>query len=375
MLTQGGYAYSPAGVGIGFKSKNGKEGPHPALQAALHPASPGSRTLRRLRQHQRRALPRLRRHGERSRQGLPPARRSLRHEHAHPLVRPGASHNIVENTSRNTAPTSTKVRALQPRQRVVPLTKKEDFLWMGAFSLQAGYGIGREPFSYIYSKGLQPRRRDLTRGAQSVLGPAATTSLRGTAGPTRTDQTPPRPTKGTIIMALDANFQSPRHPRSPRCDPHEGQEHHVPRRLLARRNPEPLPRRGNARALHAHGYRSSEGQGPLHALLPALDPHPLLARKRHAPPGRLRHHRSRPDAQLLRREERIPGRQPARDVRIRRRHRHASPERRGSAGGSQRKSKATAARSSPAATATSRTRPKAFSTPTPAGAPSAISRM
>lgn len=30
--------------------------------------------------------------------------------------------------------------------------KTEDFIWMGAFSVQAGYGIGRGPFSYIYSK-------------------------------------------------------------------------------------------------------------------------------------------------------------------------------------------------------------------------------
>ena len=31
--------------------------------------------------------------------------------------------------------------------------KKGDYIFMGAYSLQAGYGVGRgEPFSYIYSK-------------------------------------------------------------------------------------------------------------------------------------------------------------------------------------------------------------------------------
>lgn len=30
--------------------------------------------------------------------------------------------------------------------------KKNDFVWMGAYCAQAAYGVGREPFSYIYSK-------------------------------------------------------------------------------------------------------------------------------------------------------------------------------------------------------------------------------
>ncbi len=38
--------------------------------------------------------------------------------------------------------------------------KKGDYIFMGAYSLQAGYGVGRgEAFSYIYWKELQPRRR------------------------------------------------------------------------------------------------------------------------------------------------------------------------------------------------------------------------
>ena len=30
--------------------------------------------------------------------------------------------------------------------------KQGDYIFMGAYSLQAGYGVGRETFSYIYSK-------------------------------------------------------------------------------------------------------------------------------------------------------------------------------------------------------------------------------
>lgn len=32
------------------------------------------------------------------------------------------------------------------------MIKKEDFVWFGPFTTQAAYGVGREPFTYIYSK-------------------------------------------------------------------------------------------------------------------------------------------------------------------------------------------------------------------------------
>ncbi len=32
------------------------------------------------------------------------------------------------------------------------LVKKGDFVWFGAFTLQGAYGVGREPFTYVYSK-------------------------------------------------------------------------------------------------------------------------------------------------------------------------------------------------------------------------------
>lgn len=30
--------------------------------------------------------------------------------------------------------------------------KKDDFIWFGAYAAQCAYGVGTEPFTYIYSK-------------------------------------------------------------------------------------------------------------------------------------------------------------------------------------------------------------------------------
>ena len=65
---------------------------------------------------------------------------------------PGASHNIVETHVQEHGAYIYEGQGTYNLDNEWYLTKKEDFLWMGAFSLQAGYGIGREPFSYIYSK-------------------------------------------------------------------------------------------------------------------------------------------------------------------------------------------------------------------------------
>ena len=63
---------------------------------------------------------------------------------------------------RSMAPTSMREKALYLLDDTWYLTKKEDFLWMGAFSVQAAYGIGRGPFSYIYSKDCNRDVEDLT---------------------------------------------------------------------------------------------------------------------------------------------------------------------------------------------------------------------
>jgi len=32
------------------------------------------------------------------------------------------------------------------------MIKKDDFVWFGPFTTQGAYGVGREPFTYVYSK-------------------------------------------------------------------------------------------------------------------------------------------------------------------------------------------------------------------------------
>ena len=65
---------------------------------------------------------------------------------------PGASHNICETHVQEHGAYIYEGEGMYLLDDTWYTTKKEDFLWMGAFSVQAGYGIGRGPFSYIYSK-------------------------------------------------------------------------------------------------------------------------------------------------------------------------------------------------------------------------------
>ena len=65
---------------------------------------------------------------------------------------PGASHNICETHVQEHGAYIYEGEGTYLLDDTWNLTKKADFLWMGAFSVQAAYGIGRGPFSYIYSK-------------------------------------------------------------------------------------------------------------------------------------------------------------------------------------------------------------------------------
>lgn len=153
VLTQGGYAYSPAGVGIGFKSKNGKEGrillykqryiPHPQ---GLEPyAVFGNINDVPFRDYDGMANVHVK--------DFLPLEEEVFDMNMHILsFDPGASHNIVETHVQEHGAYIYEGQGTYNLDNEWYLTKKEDFLWMGAFSLQAGYGIGREPFSYIYSK-------------------------------------------------------------------------------------------------------------------------------------------------------------------------------------------------------------------------------
>ncbi|STK67769.1 putative glyoxylate utilization [Escherichia coli] len=65
---------------------------------------------------------------------------------------PGASHGYIETHVQNTVPIFFPVRGYNLDNNWIPV-KKGDYIFMGAYSLQAGYGVGRgEAFSYIYSK-------------------------------------------------------------------------------------------------------------------------------------------------------------------------------------------------------------------------------
>ncbi len=48
--------------------------------------------------------------------------------------------------------------------------KKGDYIFMGAYSLQAGYGVGRgEAFQLYLLERLQPRRRDLSHTTRLII--------------------------------------------------------------------------------------------------------------------------------------------------------------------------------------------------------------
>ncbi|MDT8621981.1 (S)-ureidoglycine aminohydrolase [Klebsiella grimontii] len=65
---------------------------------------------------------------------------------------PGASHGYIEtHVQEHGAYILSGQGVYNLDNNWVPV-KKGDYIFMGAYSLQAGYGVGREAFSYIYSK-------------------------------------------------------------------------------------------------------------------------------------------------------------------------------------------------------------------------------
>lgn len=152
VLTQGGYAYAPAGVGIGFRSKNGAEGrillykqryiPHP--KGLLPWAVFGNINEVAFRDYDGMANVHVK-------DFLPVEEAFDMNMHILSFD-PGASHNICETHVQEHGAYIYEGQGTYLLDDTWYLVKKEDFLWMGAFSVQAGYGIGREPFSYIYSK-------------------------------------------------------------------------------------------------------------------------------------------------------------------------------------------------------------------------------
>ena len=65
---------------------------------------------------------------------------------------PGASHGYIEtHVQEHGAYILSGQGVYNLDNNWVPV-KQGDYIFMGAYSLQAGYGVGREAFSYIYSK-------------------------------------------------------------------------------------------------------------------------------------------------------------------------------------------------------------------------------
>lgn len=152
VLTQGGFAYAPAGVGIGFKNVNGKRGrillykqryvPHPK---GLQPYTVFGNIN---------DVP-FRDYDEMSNvhvKDFLPVEEAFDMNFHILSFDPGASHNICRTHVQEHGAYIYEGQGTYLLDDNWYLTKKEDFIWMGAFSVQAAYGIGRRPFSYIYSK-------------------------------------------------------------------------------------------------------------------------------------------------------------------------------------------------------------------------------
>ena len=69
----------------------------------------------------------------------------------HILFRAGRQPRLYRNPCAGARRLYSSGRAYNLDNNWVPV-KKGDYIFMGAYSLQAGYGVGREAFSYIYSK-------------------------------------------------------------------------------------------------------------------------------------------------------------------------------------------------------------------------------
>ena len=151
-LTQGGYCYAPAGKGIGWRNVNGKVGrillykqryiPHPQ---ALEPWTVfGNINEIAFRDYDEMANVHVK--------DFLPVNEAFDMNMHILSFDPGASHNICETHVQEHGAYIYEGEGTYLLDDTWYLTKKEDFLWMGAFSVQAAYGIGRGPFSYIYSK-------------------------------------------------------------------------------------------------------------------------------------------------------------------------------------------------------------------------------
>ena len=152
VLTQGGFAYAPAGVGIGFKNVNGREG-RILLYKQRYIAHPqglkpwtvfGNINEVPFRDYDGMANVHVK--------DFLPINEAFDMNMHILSFDPGASHNICETHVQEHGAYIYEGEGMYLLDEVWYPTKTEDFIWMGAFSTQAAYAVGRGPFSYIYSK-------------------------------------------------------------------------------------------------------------------------------------------------------------------------------------------------------------------------------
>ena len=65
---------------------------------------------------------------------------------------PGASHSITETHVQEHGMYILSGEGMYLLDKTWMGIKKDDFVWFGAYCPQCSYGVGREPFAYIYSK-------------------------------------------------------------------------------------------------------------------------------------------------------------------------------------------------------------------------------
>lgn len=152
VLTQGGYAYAPPGVGIDFENVNHKEGrillykqrfiEHPN---GLKPYTVfGNVNKIEFRDYDEMANVHIK--------DLLPIEEAFDMNMHILSFDPGASHNIIETHVQEHGAYVYEGQGCYLLDEDWHLIQAEDFIWFGPYCKQASYASGRGPFSYIYSK-------------------------------------------------------------------------------------------------------------------------------------------------------------------------------------------------------------------------------
>jgi len=151
-ITQGGYAYSPPGVGISFETANGKSGrillykqryiPHPG---GLKPYAVFNNTndMEFVNYDEMKNV---------WVKDLLPVEQNFDMNFHILSFEPGASHNIIETHVQEHGAYIYEGQGCYLLDNEWHLVKAEDFIFFGPYTKQAAYAVGRENLTYIYSK-------------------------------------------------------------------------------------------------------------------------------------------------------------------------------------------------------------------------------